>query len=312
MIVCIVRNGITARSVASGVSSAWISARISRPASRSASDHSTSDMIPCAPTSSSGIHGTSPARRRKLVQSSSSGAPVAIARRPRSMTSGARSSGWNIARITSSLNSCSANSNSVTTPKLPPPPRSAQNRSGRSLSEVRRMRPSAVTTSADDEAVDRQPEAPHQPPDAAAEREPAGAGVRHDARREHQPMLLRGAVDVAEQGATADRRAAGAWVDGDVVQGPQVDHDSVIAGAVTGHRVPSAAHGDRQITCARVRDRSGDVVRSAWPGDQRRAAVMHRIPDGARLVVVGRSREHDRASEALNGAHRVSLLLHTR
>ena len=38
--------------------------------------------------------------------------------------------------------------NDVTTPKLPPPPRSAQNRSGFSLSDAVTMRPSASTTSA--------------------------------------------------------------------------------------------------------------------------------------------------------------------
>ena len=51
--------------------------------------------------------------------------------------------------MTSSDSSCRANSNSVTTPKLPPPPRSAQNRSAYWSADVRRILPSAVTTSAD-------------------------------------------------------------------------------------------------------------------------------------------------------------------
>src|SRR5207302_1514826 len=42
---------------------------------------------------------------------------------------------------------CRRYSNEVTTPKLPPPPRSAQNRSGFSVALVRARRPSAVTTS---------------------------------------------------------------------------------------------------------------------------------------------------------------------
>ena len=41
---------------------------------------------------------------------------------------------------------CSSNVKSVTTPKLPPPPRRPQNRSGFSAWEARTMEPSAVTT----------------------------------------------------------------------------------------------------------------------------------------------------------------------
>jgi hypothetical protein len=44
---------------------------------------------------------------------------------------------------------CSRYSNAVTTPKLPPPPRSPQNRSGSSRSLARSSSPSAVTTSAE-------------------------------------------------------------------------------------------------------------------------------------------------------------------
>jgi hypothetical protein len=69
------------------------------PSSRSP-DHSISDISPRRPTSACGIHGTAVARRRKLVHSSSSG-PAAIARRPRSSTARASSSGWNVARMPS-------------------------------------------------------------------------------------------------------------------------------------------------------------------------------------------------------------------
>ena len=55
----------------------------------------------------------------------------------------------NIARCTMGPTSCRRYSNSVTTPKLPPPPRSAQNRSGCSVALARTQRPSASTTCAD-------------------------------------------------------------------------------------------------------------------------------------------------------------------
>ena len=46
------------------------------------------------------------------------------------------------------LTGCILNVNDVTTPKLPPPPRSAQNSSGFSSAEARTIEPSARTTSA--------------------------------------------------------------------------------------------------------------------------------------------------------------------
>ena len=106
-----------------------------RPSLERRPDHSISDMTPGVPTSAlraSTAQRRAP-RRRKLVHSSSSGASCALIRRcaRRASTSGARSSGWNVARI-GELRSARAarNSNSVTTPKLPPPPRMPQNRSG--------------------------------------------------------------------------------------------------------------------------------------------------------------------------------------
>ena len=46
---------------------------------------------------------------------------------------------------TTEVSGCNRTLNSVTTPKLPPPPRKAQNKSGFSLSSARTMEPSAVT-----------------------------------------------------------------------------------------------------------------------------------------------------------------------
>ena len=109
--------------------------------------------------------------------------------------------------MTSSDSSCSANSNSVTMPKLPPPPRNAQNSSACSSADARRISPSAVTTSRGQQAVDGQAVAAHQAADAAAEREAARAGVRDDASRQHQAVLLSGAVDFAEQRPAADYRS---------------------------------------------------------------------------------------------------------
>ena len=83
----------------------------------------------------------------------------------------------------------SANSNDVTTPKLPPPPRSAQNRSGFSSVDARTMRESAVTTSAATQVVAGEPGLLGEPADAAAERESRDAGVADEAAGGRQPVL---------------------------------------------------------------------------------------------------------------------------
>ena len=62
-----------------------------------------------------------------------------------------------------------------TMPKLPPPPRTAQNRSGSSSSLTVTTRPSAVTRSTATQAVDRQAVLAGQPADAAAEGQAAEA-----------------------------------------------------------------------------------------------------------------------------------------
>ena len=48
-------------------------------------------------------------------------------------------------------------------------------------------------------AVDRQPEPPLQPTDAATERQPGDAGVADDPDRADEPVLLRRDVELAEQ-----------------------------------------------------------------------------------------------------------------
>ena len=64
-----------------------------------------------------------------------------------------------------------------------------------------------------DERVDREAVRAHQPADAAAEREPADAGVGDVPGRDREPVLLGRAVDLAEQRAAADAHERGRRVD---------------------------------------------------------------------------------------------------
>ncbi len=94
------------------------------------------------------------------------------------MTSGVCSSGQNVGPAMTVDTGWQRNSNDVTTPKLPPPPRNAQNSSGFSSA----LAPDLVAVGEHDvgrdQVVDRQPVLARQVADAAAEREPADAGRR--------------------------------------------------------------------------------------------------------------------------------------
>ena len=104
---------------------------------------------------------------------------------------------------------CSRNSNSVTTPKFPPPPRSAQNRSGCSVG----ARPHAAPVGQHDlgrlQVVDRQAALRGEPPEAAAEGEAADAGVADGARRDGEPVRLGGRVELRQLGAARRNAPAG-------------------------------------------------------------------------------------------------------
>src|SRR5271165_5572760 len=107
----------------------------------------------------------------------------------------------------------SANSNEVTTPKLPPRPRNAQKRSGCSVSLARMNSPSDVTTSAERRLSTVSPNLARGPAEAAAEREAGDAGRRVDAERGHEAERLRFAVEICERCAGLDTGGARDRVD---------------------------------------------------------------------------------------------------
>src|SRR5260370_41936051 len=83
-------------------------------------------------------------RRRSMFHFKSSGAS-AMKSLQYSRSERILPSGDNPSASTTAVRGCSATSNSVTTPKFPPPPRKAQNKSGFSLELERRTELSAVT-----------------------------------------------------------------------------------------------------------------------------------------------------------------------
>ena len=102
--------------------------------------------VPCT---GSGRNGSGGALRITAQTFSSVGIFAANSRYLRSTVGASSNENTSRPHSTWGPTGCSLNSKRVTTPKLPPPPRSAQNSSGFSVALATTCLPSAVTTSAD-------------------------------------------------------------------------------------------------------------------------------------------------------------------
>ena len=133
------------------------------------------------------------------------------------------------------------NSKPVTTPKSPPPPRSAQNRSGCSSALARTMLAVGEHDLGRRQRVDRQAVAAHQPAEPAAEREPADAGVRDLAgrarpgrapasRRRARPAARRRRRGRAPRAGRPRRAFSAAQVDAERAVAHRAPGDRVAAG----------------------------------------------------------------------------------
>ena len=200
----------------------------------------------------------------------------------------------------------------VTTPKLPPPPRSAQNSSG-SVSCVHAAQP---PVGGDDlrreQVVDGQPVLAHEEADAAGERDAADPDGARVAEAGREPVLARrdGVRAGGEARARPDRAPGG--IELERAQRREVDHDAAVADAVARGAVAAAADRELGSGLAGVGDDAGDVVGARDAGDERGAAVDVRGEDGPRLVVGGVLRGEDPALEVWgqpgSGEHRPGIL----
>ena len=117
--------------------------------------------------------------------------------------SAASSSGQNIGPPYTVSTGCPLNKNDVTTPKLPPPPRTAQNRSEFSFALATTNRPSASTISTASRLSIVESVPPRQITHPAAQRQPRHSCCRNDSRRYRQPERMRRMIHVAPQRASA-------------------------------------------------------------------------------------------------------------
>ena len=235
--------------------------------------------------------GASPLRSRQRR--------IAAAARPPS--SGKTSS----AEIACPGSGCRANSNAVTTPKLPPPPRSAQSRSGCESASTCSTSPFAVTSSNETTLSHvspcRRASQPMPPPRVrpptpvcdtfpAVVARPCACDARSSAPRSAPPC-------------TMARRLRGSTVDG--AHRAQVDHEPVVGHGVPDDAVPAGADPELEPEISGVSHGRDDIGRLRASHDVARSSVDHPVPHRARLVVAGIARlQHAALDRRLQGCPR--------
>ena len=162
-----------------------------------------------------------------------------------------------------------------------------------------RSRPSAVTTSAETQVVDREAQAAAQPAEAAAERQARDAGGRVDAERHGQAVAPGWSRSTSPSVAPAPTRAVrAAWSTRTVRIGERSIISPPSQTALPAMLCPPPRTATSR-SCARAnRTARRDVVRVGALHDEAGPPVDHRVPDRARLVVAGRVWGQERAAEA--------------
>ncbi len=155
------------------------------------------------------------------------------------------------------------------------------------------------------QVVDREPEAPLEPSDAAAERQPRDARVTDDADRADEPVRLRRDVELTEQRAAVHPRGARRRIHRHAVHRRQVHDETAVAARVPGRAVAAGADGQLEVLLAREPDRRRDVRSRPGPDDDRRPALVDRVPQPARIVVGRVPRRDDLAGERVPKAPRL-------
>ena len=180
---------------------------------------------------------------------------------------------------------CAWNRNDVTTPKFPPPPRMAQNRSLFSSALAVTKLPSANTRSADSRLSMVNPYFARQVPETTAQREPADSRASDNSRRHGEPEGVRGVVHIAPTASAAHANRARTGVDMYVANRRQVDHQHTVGHAQASGVVASAANRYRQVVGACEPHGSHHVGSIHALRERCRLLVDHRVIDFAGILV---------------------------
>jgi hypothetical protein len=193
---------------------------------------------------------------------------------------------------------CAAKSNDVTIPKLPPPPRIAQNRSGfRSGARAhhRRVREDQLGA---DEVVERQAVFPDLPADAARQRQPADPDALGIACRDGQSVRGQGGRDRSPGGTAADPDDVPLVID-DLHRRKvaEIDHDTAVVGAESREAVAAAAHGQHPLRSVRESHPFPHVFDVMGP--EHEVGPTEGEQRARRRFVVRRARRDDVAAEVM-------------
>ena len=187
----------------------------------------------------------------------------------------------------------------VTTPKFPPPPRSAHNRSG-----VLRLGSGDETAVGQhhvglDEIIDGESVLAAEIAVTAAQRQPGDAGGRDDPERHGLTEGLGRVIDVAGRAARAHSHRPVLGIDPHALHRRQVDDQAVIDAAKTRTIVAAAANGDRELVVAAEIHRRDDISDVRASGDEQRPLVDHGVVEFSRLIVFRMVAPDNRAAKAL-------------
>ena len=175
--------------------------------------------------------------------------------------------------------------NSVTTPKLPPPPRTAQKSSAFSSALAVTRSPSASTTSAASRLSIVRPYPRVRwpiPPPSVSPPTPVVEMIPHGTARPCSCVAASTSPQVAPP-PTRTVRALG--IDRDRVQQREIDDDAVVDAPEPAAVVTAAADRQGQVVRAGEGDHARHVVRARAARDHRRPLVDHRVEQSTRLVV---------------------------
>ncbi len=123
--------------------------------------------------------------------------------------------------------------------------------------------------------------------------------MRHGARRRHEAVRHRFAVEIAEQAAAGDACDARLRVDAHVSQQRQVDHHATVASRFPGRAVAAAFDGQQQIRGVREIHGLLHVGRAARLHDQRRVLVDLSVDHAPRVFVRRMPREQHVAAQTV-------------
>jgi hypothetical protein len=133
--------------------------------------------------------------------------------------------------------------------------------------------------------------------EAAAHRQPGNPGGRHEPEHGRQAVQLRLPIDVAERTAGLRLGDTTGRIDPHPAQQRHVDHQAAFADRQPGDVVAATAHRAEQAVLPGEAHGLHHVGGAGAARDQTRAAIDHRVPDLAHLLVARVGRGEHRALE---------------